>query len=610
LTVSVVAIGGCTITGGTITMTNGTTDCTLTASQAGDSNYTATTDVVRMVSPAKASQTITFAQLASPQTLGATFTVSASSTSSLAVMIVASGGCSISSGTVTMTSGTTDCTLTASQAGDANYSAAADVVRTVSPAKASQTITFAQPTSPVAYASTFTVSATSTSGLTVTIVASGGCSITAGTVTMTSGTTDCTLTASQAGDANYVAGADVVRTVSATKATQTITFAQPSSPQTNGATFSVSATATSNLTVTIVASGDCSILSGTVTMTSGTTDCALTASQAGDANYSAATSVVRTVSAQKAAQTITFAQPTSPQINGVTFSFGATSTSGLGVSVTAAGGCSTLGSTVTTSGTTNCTLTASQAGDANYTAATDVVRVISASCTSSVGPGISPPARVPSGVPGFHAAWYGQSGYMTLCPGETAVATVAIYNSGSFDWVSGVMGQHGRQYARRFARSSLPPRRREVMWSTTCVGSAAAPLVAGAGRLFREHPRAERSPARAVALRGRAAPVRRGDPMQRTGSEARAPWLRARSSRSVRHSPRPHSEADHPRQRRVPRAGREEDRALGRSAVIYAVRAALMCSRIGAKSMREPHHGCASRWASTAAAAPCAPSLR
>ena len=95
-------------------MTNGTTDCTLTASQAGDSNYTAATDVVRTVSPAKASQTITFAQLASPQTLGATFTVSASSTSSLAVMIVASGGCSISSGTVTMTSGTTDCTLTAS----------------------------------------------------------------------------------------------------------------------------------------------------------------------------------------------------------------------------------------------------------------------------------------------------------------------------------------------------------------------------------------------------------------------------------------------------------------------------------------------------------------
>src|SRR3954454_21327997 len=56
-------------------------------------------------------------------------------------------------------------------------------------------------------------------------------------------------------------------------------------------------------------------------------------------------------------------------------------------------------------------------------------------CTSSVGPGIPPPPSVPSGLVGFHAAWYGQSGYMTLCPGDTSTATVAIYNSGSQGWV-------------------------------------------------------------------------------------------------------------------------------------------------------------------------------
>ena len=66
-----------------------------------------------------------------------------------------------------------------------------------------------------------------------------------------------------------------------------------------------------------------------------------------------------------------------------------------------------------------------------------------AACTSSVGPGIPPPSSVPSGLPGFHAAWYGQSGYMTLCPGDVATATVAMYNSGSFGWVKGVMGQVG-----------------------------------------------------------------------------------------------------------------------------------------------------------------------
>jgi hypothetical protein len=55
-------------------------------------------------------------------------------------------------------------------------------------------------------------------------------------------------------------------------------------------------------------------------------------------------------------------------------------------------------------------------------------------CTPRVGPGIPPPANVPSGIPGFHAHWYGQSGYPTLCPGQTSRAVVAFYNSGSFGW--------------------------------------------------------------------------------------------------------------------------------------------------------------------------------
>ena len=66
----------------------------------------------------------------------------------------------------------------------------------------------------------------------------------------------------------------------------------------------------------------------------------------------------------------------------------------------------------------------------------------SAVCTSSgVGPGIAPPSRVPAGIPGFHAAWYGQSGYPTLCPGERSSAVVAFYNSGSRGWVNGRMGE-------------------------------------------------------------------------------------------------------------------------------------------------------------------------
>ena len=64
-----------------------------------------------------------------------------------------------------------------------------------------------------------------------------------------------------------------------------------------------------------------------------------------------------------------------------------------------------------------------------------------APCSSSVGPGIPPPPTLPSGQPGFHASWYGQSGYPTLCPGDRSTATVAYYNSGSKGWVRGRMGE-------------------------------------------------------------------------------------------------------------------------------------------------------------------------
>src|SRR3954468_15212562 len=64
-------------------------------------------------------------------------------------------------------------------------------------------------------------------------------------------------------------------------------------------------------------------------------------------------------------------------------------------------------------------------------------------CAKSEGPGIPPPApsSFARGVGGFHAQWYGQSGYPTLCPGDVSTATVAYYNSGSFGWVNGKIGE-------------------------------------------------------------------------------------------------------------------------------------------------------------------------
>src|SRR5439155_24867502 len=74
-------------------------------------------------------------------------------------------------------------------------------------------------------------------------------------------------------------------------------------------------------------------------------------------------------------------------------------------------------------------LVAGSAVCAPVAAAQAPARPSAAVCNGSgVGPGIPPPLRLPAGIPGFHASWYGQSGYPTLCPGERSGAVVAFYN--------------------------------------------------------------------------------------------------------------------------------------------------------------------------------------
>ena len=73
------------------------------------------------------------------------------------------------------------------------------------------------------YGDTFPVAATAGSGLTVAITTTGGCSIDAGTVTMTSGTTSCVVKYNQEGDETYSAAPEVTETVTADKAALAIT---------------------------------------------------------------------------------------------------------------------------------------------------------------------------------------------------------------------------------------------------------------------------------------------------------------------------------------------------------------------------------------------------
>ena len=176
-------------------------------------------------------------------------------------------------------------------AGDGSYSSSSGT-NSLTVGKANQTISFGALASKTYGDPPFPVSATATSGLTVGFGASGNCTVSSTTVTIT-GAGSCTITASQPGDSNYFAAADVPQAFSIGKANQTIAFGPLPDKTTSDPPFPVNATASSGLTVSFAASGNCTVSGNTVTIT-GAGTCTITASQAGNSNYFAAPNVPQT----------------------------------------------------------------------------------------------------------------------------------------------------------------------------------------------------------------------------------------------------------------------------------------------------------------------------
>ena len=153
-------------------------------------------------------------------------------------------------------------------------------------------------------AAPFVISADVNSGQIATFAASGECTLVdhldgTATVTLTGDAGVCSITASAAAVPGlYDAAPDVSRDFSAIQRSQTITFAPITGKMPEDPPFDISATASSGLTVSFSASGECSLVdhgdgTATVTLTGDLGACSVTASQAGNATYNAATNVVR-----------------------------------------------------------------------------------------------------------------------------------------------------------------------------------------------------------------------------------------------------------------------------------------------------------------------------
>jgi hypothetical protein len=326
------------------------------------------------------------------------YVVSAKATSGLAVELGiesnSAGICKVAGVRVHLI-GEGTCTINATQNGNSKFLPAPPVLQSFSigadvPSKSIQSIDFTStPPGGAAVGGTYLVSATASSGLTVTFTvapsSSGVCSISGSTVTLLAQGT-CTVRANQEGNASYLAAPQVQQTFLVGQVGQTITFSStpPSGAAVGGPEYTVAATASSGLPVVFSANpssaGVCNVSGSTVSLT-GAGTCTVDANQAGDANYQPAPQVQQsfTVVPPPSSQTITFTSsaPSNAEYLGSSYNVSANASSGLPVAFTVSGSCTISGSSVAMAGAGTCTVYGNQSGSSSYLAAPQVQQTFS-----------------------------------------------------------------------------------------------------------------------------------------------------------------------------------------------------------------------------------------
>ena len=245
--------------------------------------------------------------------------------------------------------------------------------------KADQTVTLEDPADRAWLAETFVLSPTASSGLGVTLTSSttSVCTVSTLTVTMLREGT-CTLTAAQSGNENYNAASSVTQSFIISFATQATLSVSSSPTITYGSTMTLTTSGGSSTgAVSYGVTGDCSISGSTLTATGdATATCAVTATKDGDSQYSQATATQTVTIAKSPSNTITFASLENRSWSSSIFAVLPTSTSGDTpvIASTTTDVCTVSSLTVTMVSSGTCSLTASEDGNRNYLAATDVVR--------------------------------------------------------------------------------------------------------------------------------------------------------------------------------------------------------------------------------------------
>ena len=267
------------------------------------SNFVATNHISLMLTIYKAAQSISFGTLIHRTFGTAPFTITASASSSLAVVFSASNTLvSINTDTVTI-NGTGTVQITAHQTGNNNY-LKDSAIQTLVIHKAAQSISFVTLIHRTFGTAPFTITASASSSMTVVFSASNTLvSINTDTVTI-NGTGTVQITAHQTGNNNYLKDS-AIQTLVIHKAAQSISFVTLIHRTFGTAPFTITASASSSMTVVFSASNTLISINNNTVSIQGAGTVQITAHQTGNNNY-LKDSAIQTLVIHKAAQSISF----------------------------------------------------------------------------------------------------------------------------------------------------------------------------------------------------------------------------------------------------------------------------------------------------------------
>lgn len=236
--------------------------------------------------------------------------------------------------------------------------------------KASQTITFNQPSDATFGDDPVTLSASTTSPLTVAFSAMGACSVT-GTQLVFIGAGECTITAAQGGNSNYNAATSVERTITVEKGLVKVKWPTPD-PITYGEALS-----STQLNASAPIPGTFTYMPDEGTVLGGGADQKLSVTfTPEDADNYESVELTNSIDVAQASQEITFAQPADMVAGSEAQVLNAAASSKLAVAFAVTAPCTVAGGKVSASAAGTCQITATQLGDDNYLAAEPVVRTL------------------------------------------------------------------------------------------------------------------------------------------------------------------------------------------------------------------------------------------